>query len=164
MKESKCFSCGARVPEIQGSVHRYMASSPGCWATYGEVLAREYSNPSYFRYHRLTVDAYALQHPGTPSLQAIQSIALHLCSLYTIFECGSEMSAATNLMKRMSKYKTNFSWLEPPKILGSITVRKVWESEGADAHLYEVQEWAKSTWLAWEKHHSQVRTWVKLCS
>lgn len=151
------------MSEIEGPVHRYMASSPGCWATYGEILVREYSNPSYFGLHRLTVDAYALQHPDVPSEQTIQSIALHLCSLYTIFECAFEMSAATNLMKRMSKHKAKFSWLEPPEILGSITVRRVWESEGSDAHLNEVEEWAKSTWLAWEKHHSQVRTWVTLC-
>ncbi|MCP5049599.1 MAG: hypothetical protein GY940_20685 [bacterium] len=54
-----CFSCGAPVPEIEGPVHRYMDSSPGCWKIFGEVLAREYSNAAYARYHRLTVDAYA---------------------------------------------------------------------------------------------------------
>ena len=31
---------------------------------YGEVLAREYSDPSYVSLHRLTADTYAVQHPG----------------------------------------------------------------------------------------------------
>lgn len=54
---SKCFSCGAMVEDIDGPVHRYMASSPGCWAAYGIVLAREYSDVMFARNHRLTVDA-----------------------------------------------------------------------------------------------------------
>ena len=32
-----------------------MESSPACWAAYGEVLAREYSDPAYFQVHRLSV-------------------------------------------------------------------------------------------------------------
>lgn len=79
--ETKCFSCGALVKDIDGPVHRYMDSSPGCWATFGEVLAREYSAVNYGLNHRLTVDAYALQHPGKHSPQSIQSIAVHLVSL-----------------------------------------------------------------------------------
>ena len=65
-----CFSCGAQVPDVEGPTHRYMLSSPGCWAVFGEVLAREYSNALYMKNHRLTVDAYAVQHPGKPSRQA----------------------------------------------------------------------------------------------
>ncbi len=37
-----CFSCGALVPDIDGPVHRIVDSSAGCWAIFGEVLAREY--------------------------------------------------------------------------------------------------------------------------
>lgn len=56
----KCMGCGGVFAEIQGPTHRYLESSPGCWAAYGEVLAREYSDPAYFQVHRLTVDAYAV--------------------------------------------------------------------------------------------------------
>jgi hypothetical protein len=39
-------------------------------------------------------DAYAAQHPGTPSPQAIQSVAVHLLALYAVLEKGvaSEMA------------------------------------------------------------------------
>lgn len=40
----KCFSCGGLYPNVDGPVHKYMDSSPGCWAIYGEVLAKEYSD------------------------------------------------------------------------------------------------------------------------
>jgi hypothetical protein len=33
-------------------------------------------------------DAYAVQHSGTPSAQAIQSVAVHLLTLYGVFRRG----------------------------------------------------------------------------
>lgn len=60
----KCIGCGALVPQVDGPTHRYMGSSPGCWHVYGEVLSREYSDRSFGALHRLTVDSYAVQHPG----------------------------------------------------------------------------------------------------
>ncbi|MDZ7628938.1 MAG: DUF5946 family protein [Parvularculaceae bacterium] len=36
--------------------------------------------------HRLSVDAYAVQHPGGASRQAIQSVGLHLARLYIQLE------------------------------------------------------------------------------
>jgi len=53
-----CLGCGAQVPDIDGPVHAYMASAPGCWQTYGEVLAAEYSDVTYWPAHQLTVDTY----------------------------------------------------------------------------------------------------------
>jgi hypothetical protein len=41
---------------------------------YGEMLAREYGDPAYFRVHQLTVDTYAVQHPGPRERRAIQSV------------------------------------------------------------------------------------------
>lgn len=76
-----CVGCGALVPEIEGPTHRYLGAPPGCWAVYGEVLEKEYGDCSrYALNHRLTVDA--AQHPGVPSPQSIQSVAVHLIRLY----------------------------------------------------------------------------------
>jgi hypothetical protein len=69
------------VPDVEGPVHRYLESSPGCWRLYGEVLAREYSDLAFWAAHRLTVDSYAVQHPGRSSPQTIQSVCVHLLSL-----------------------------------------------------------------------------------
>ena len=44
LERESCFSCGAEVPKSDGPVHKYIDSSPGCWAAFGEVLARECSD------------------------------------------------------------------------------------------------------------------------
>ena len=78
---SACPGCGALFEERAGPTHRYMESSPACWAAYGEVLAREYSDQAFYAVHRMSVDTYAVQHPGQPSPQTIQSVAVHLIRL-----------------------------------------------------------------------------------
>ena len=66
-----CPGCGARVRDFDGATHAYIGAVAGCWELFGEVLAREYEQPAYFAVHHLTVDAYAVQHPGTPSPRTI---------------------------------------------------------------------------------------------
>ncbi|HLW73652.1 MAG TPA: DUF5946 family protein, partial [Gammaproteobacteria bacterium] len=95
---SRCLGCGAEFPDRDGPTHRYMESSPACWAAYGEVLEREYSDPGYYRVHRLSVDAYAVQHPGRPSPQTIQSVNLHLIRLCCLVEKSLPMEKANDLM------------------------------------------------------------------
>ena len=55
--QETCPGCGLLAPRSEGPVHRYMLSSPGCWALYGELLAREYGDVRYMAAHRLTIDA-----------------------------------------------------------------------------------------------------------
>ena len=99
----KCFSCGGKFPDIDGPVHRYMDSSAGCWAVYGEVLAREYSDPSFFEVHRLTVDAYAVQHPGAKDRQSIQSVGVHLIRLCLFLERDLSPENANDAMLAAGK-------------------------------------------------------------
>ena len=82
-KFEACFGCGALVPKKNGPTHQYIGASPGCWEIFGEVLAKEYEEYDYPPVHRLTVDAYAAQHPGTPSKKSIQSVAIHVIGLTT---------------------------------------------------------------------------------
>ena len=53
-----CYGCQAEVPDISGPTHDYLGATPGCWALYGAVLAREYSDPELMVTHQLTVDAW----------------------------------------------------------------------------------------------------------
>ncbi|MEM7349355.1 MAG: DUF5946 family protein [Acidobacteriota bacterium] len=161
MKQEPCHACGALGPKMDGPVHRYLESSPGCWAMYGEVLAREFSDVAYFANHRFTVDAYAVQHPGQPSPQSIQSVALHLASLFVILERDTQPKAATELMQGLAQHKAAFHWIEPPADLGARTVRDLWETHGLEAHLNAARDWAEAAWSAWEPHHDQVRDWVE---
>ena len=91
---------------------------------YGEVLAREYGDPAYFRIHQLTVDTYAVQHPGTPERRSIQSVALHLITLGLVLERGADPSAGPRLHRRLAS-RPAFHWLEPPRPIGRITVADV---------------------------------------
>jgi len=154
-----CCACGAMVPDVEGPTHRYMASSPGCWAIYGEVLAREYSNALYAKNHRLTVDAFAVQHPGQPSRQAIRSVCLHLCSLCAVHEHGVPPHQATALLQELAD-RVDYEWLEPPSSLGVVTVADVHATSNPEAHLREVEAWAHSAWSAWRAHKDKINAWI----
>jgi hypothetical protein len=137
-----------------------MASSPGCWAAYGEVLAREYSDPAYWSVHRVTVDCYAVQHPGTPSPQSINSVGLHLIRLCATLERELPPDAAPNLLQRLANERRPLRWLEPPASLGPVTVADVHEAASAEEHRDRVMEWAAALWNAWSDHHAQIRAWL----
>jgi uncharacterized protein DUF5946 len=157
-----CVGCGEMVPDVDMPGHRYIGSSPGCWALFGEVLAREYSDFRYARTHRLTVDAYALQHPGVPSPHAIASVGLHLLRLHWVLELGWDSDRATKAMQRAAERKKELVWLEPPASLGTITVRSVHEAPGPEEHEQRVRAWAQEVWRAWSAHHGTIRLWSHL--
>jgi hypothetical protein len=160
-KSVRCPGCGSLFPDTEGPTHCYIESSPGCWAAYGEVLAREYSNPALFgQVHRLSVDAYAVQHPGQPSPQSIQSVALHLISLCLMVEYGATPQTATTALREGARAKGRYLWLPPPASLGSLTVADVWSAKEATAHRFLVQQWAATVWSAWSVHHSTIRAWL----
>ncbi len=156
----RCIGCGGLVPSIDGPVHRYIGSSPGCWAIYGEVLAREYSDPALMMVHRQTVDAYAAQHPGHPSPQSIRSVGIHLVRICLMVERGLDDEAAARAMPVILESKETFHWLVPPANIGAITAVDVWKTESRKDHVEAVRKWAGSVWQAWTPHHDQVRRWV----
>lgn len=156
--QSACPGCGVVLADVEGPVHRYMTSSPACWAMYGEVLAREYSDPAWMAAHGLTVDAYAVQHPGDDSRQAVRSVALHLVSLHAVLEEGVSPSAATRLLQRAAELR-DFAWLPPPANRGATTVADVRASTSAAEHGRRVRRWAEDAWAAWRAHHERVRAW-----
>jgi hypothetical protein len=156
-----CPACKAETAVFDGPVHRYLASSPGCWNAFCEVLNKEYSDFEYGKNHRLTVDAYALQHPGNPSPQTISSVAIHLASLCQILEHGYSLSAATEFMQAFADHKDAFLWLDPPADLGAINVADVLASDTGLMHLTKVEEWATTTWQAWHAHHQQINSWIQ---
>jgi len=159
-KLCKCFSCGGLYPDIDGPIHRYMESSPGCWAVFGKILAREYSDASYFEVHRLTVDAYAVQHPGSTNRQSIQSVAVHLIRLCLFLEHGLIPEKANEAMIEAGKSKHSFTWLQPPLSLGSITAADVAVAKSVGEHKEIVRAWARESWDAWSEHHDIIRSWL----
>jgi hypothetical protein len=147
---------------MSGPTHAYFGANAGCWHIYGEVLAREYNDPEKMKLHRLTVDAYAVQHPGKPEPRTIQSVSVHLLSLYFIFEKGVHPEQATPLLGTLiQKHRDHFVWLTPPNHLGAITVADIWKISTTQEHLETVKEWAHSAWKAWSEHHSYIAQLAK---
>lgn len=157
---STCFGCGALLEEREGPTHRYLESSPACWALYGEVLAREYSHPELMDIHRLSVDAYAVQHPGRESLSTINSAAIHLLRLCLILEQGLPITSANDAIKALAEGKRRYYWLTPPSSRGAITVLDVSKAASIEDHRRAVREWATSAWQAWTRHHAVIRKWL----
>jgi hypothetical protein len=58
------------------------------------------SDAAYRRRHHLVVDTYAVQHPGVPSPQAIQSVAIHLIRLHAQFVLQSASEHSHAIMRR----------------------------------------------------------------
>jgi uncharacterized protein DUF5946 len=164
MKTISCVGCGARVADSNETTHDYIGSSPGCWAIYCEVLAKEYSDYRFGGVHRLTVDTYAVQHPGRPERRSIQSVAVHLIGLHLTLELEFDRMRAPKILQAAADRSESFIWLEPPESLGSITIVDVHRAgDDSQEHLRLVNEWARSTWKAWAKHHPQVRQWASEC-
>jgi hypothetical protein len=160
IKEITCFSCGALVPNIDGPVHAYMTSAPGCWKLYGEILAKEYSTENYDPIvHRITVDTYAVQHPGVPEKRAINSVNFHLIRLFLIFEKNLETSQANSVMQQVSNNEELhklFTWLESPTFEKTLTVTDVIHATSMEEHKRLVNEWGLSVWNVWKKKHGTV--------
>ncbi|UCF68128.1 MAG: hypothetical protein JSV80_02175 [Acidobacteriota bacterium] len=159
-KTIRCRGCRALVLDTAGPTHRYVGASPGCWQLYGEVLAREYSNVRFAAVHGLTVDCYAVQHPGTPSPQTIRSVARHLIRLHLVLEREFDPRQATRAMQNAGLKKGDLKWLEPPASPGSTTVLDVRRAADPIEHRDRVLAWSRSVWQAWTPHHATVRRWA----
>ena len=162
MGPSACPGCGIVLPSFDGAVHPYMEASPACWHLFREVLAREYSDAAYREVYRLAVDAYAVQHPGRDSRQAIQSVGVHLVRLCLFMEHGLDPGSANDAMLKAAKAKALYHKLERPAHLGKITVADVASTTGVEQHKAAVRAWAHSAWSAWAVHHHTVRRWAEV--
>ena len=124
---------------------------------FGQILAKEYGEYNYPELtHRLTVDTYAIQHPGQPSRQSIQSVNAHLISLYFLFVKNLSGKEATKKLGETLKKEPKFEWLEPPVPNGQKTVIDVLKATNQEEHKKQVREWSKDVWNCWNSKHGQV--------
>ncbi|MFL6754154.1 MAG: DUF5946 family protein [Sphingomicrobium sp.] len=154
-----CPGCGGLFPPTEGPVHPYMSSSPACWAAYGGILAAEYSDPALLNVHRLSVDCYAVQHPGDGSRQAIQSVGLHLARLMLQLELGLSPGRANDAMLQLARHKDAMSALPRPRRF-AMTVADVAPFAGGPRHSAAVEEWARRALHDWSHAHDTVRSWL----
>jgi CTP:molybdopterin cytidylyltransferase MocA len=154
-----CPGCGARyLPQVLDETHPYIGASPACWATFGEVLAREFGNVTFGRVHRHTVDVYAVQHPGSDERRERQSVALHLIGLCHWLEHGLEFDRLNAITQRLAGEDRPWPWLAPPTSY-PMTVGELLVARDGPEHVRLVRAWAEVTWDAWSAHHGTVRLW-----
>ena len=135
-----------------------MLSSAGCWKVYGDVLAREYQDISYWAVHRLTVDTYAAQHPFNEDKRNVRSVNIHLMTLYGVFELERPHKEMTEVLKKASKTnELKYSYLKPPKQLGQMTIQDVALAKNAKEHCKLVEDWSRSVWKSWTPHLETIK-------
>lgn len=156
-----CPGCGAFFPVLSaGAMHPYIGASAGCWAAFGELLAREFQDPGYGWIHRHTVDVYTVQHPGVDGRRQRQSVAVHLIGLCHWLEHGLSMVQLNPITQRLaSEGGREWPLLTPPATYG-LTVLDALAAPDAVEHGRLVRRWAESVWQAWAAHHELVRQWA----
>lgn len=155
-----CPGCYAKFDVLPGAAtHEYVGSSPGCWAAFGELAAREFGDPAYGAVHRHTVDVYMVQHPGQHERRQRQSVALHLIGLCHWLEHGMQAGQLNPITQSLASQKREWPWLQPPDAY-DITVLDVLAATSPEQHRELVQAWAVSVWQAWSAHREIVRGWA----
>ncbi|MFD1788006.1 DUF5946 family protein [Sphingomonas floccifaciens] len=151
-----CPGCGSVLPAVDGPVHDYMTSSPACWASFSAILAQEYATPALMPIQWLSVDTWAVQHPGDGSRRAIQSVGLHLARLMRILEDGLDAAAANAEMQAFASRRTTLPEL-PPRPGYAVTIADVPPTDDPTVHRAAVEHWARATWDAWRDQHATIR-------
>lgn len=144
--EGVCEDCGAVVPE----------GKAGCLKLFEEILAREFSDYRYGRIHRLTVDAYSLQHPDKYMLSG-KSFAAHLTGMCAALEHEDALTLNQTVQRWLSTNPRIDKPQDIPELRGGLNITYIFEAPDADEHVRRVREWARDVWGAWSAHHELAR-------
>jgi hypothetical protein len=156
-----CPGCRALLPDADGPTHRYIDASPACWAIYTTLNGGGEPPMAPAPSNVLIVDAYAAQHPGTPSPQSIQSVAVHLITMYGVLEKGVPFDRTLwlrqeALNERYGPKKDRFTWLTPPDFTGSITVADIARAPTPEARTAKAKAFVENVWRVWVKAHKGI--------
>ncbi len=162
-----CPGCGAVLPALpNGPTHRYMESSPACWAAFNLLSSPEYALETT-PWSALLVDAYAVHHPGQPSPQTINSVAIHLMVLHGALRRDFKPSQAFWLRQRPGRpttqgKHTRFHWLTPPNLLEGLTVSDGVAGQTGLERSRLAEAWIREVWSLWEAAYgAQIEAWFE---
>jgi hypothetical protein len=154
-QDRTCPGCGLSMPARNTTARSYYNTSAECWDLYTEVLATEYSNAFLFgQVHQLTVDAYAVQHAGTPHPD--KSLGVHLFGLHLSLVKGIRSPYVPPLLQHLVAAIDVWPHFEPPTPHRSLTVFDVAMCDSDEDHMRVVREWARGVWESWAQHHAEV--------
>jgi hypothetical protein len=129
---------------------------------FDEILAREFGDYRYAREHRLTVDAYSLQHPAE-YMRSAKSYAAHLTGMHAALERGDTAELNRAVQRWLSRPQTFERPGDPgPRQRGLLTIVHVHETKEPEEHVRRVREWARSVWEAWRDYHHVARRWTEV--
>lgn len=153
--EDVCEDCGAVVAE----------GKAGCLKLFEEILAREFSDYRYGKIHRLTVDAYSLQHPDK-YMRSGKSFAAHLTGMCAALESEDALTLNQTVQKWMSTNPKidKPARLPPPKQRGRLNIAYIHSAPDAGEHVRRVREWARDVWAAWSAHQELARRLINEAS
>ncbi|HYN88527.1 MAG TPA: DUF5946 family protein [Ardenticatenaceae bacterium] len=161
----RCPGCDALLPKTDGPTHRYIGASPACWALFSSLLNAREPPLAPAPTNALLGDAYAAQHPGWPSDQAIQSVAMHLVTLHGVLERGVAAGNALwvrnrALRQRKGTKQRPFRWLEPPSFAGSPTVADIVRAPTPEARATRAHEYVLAVLSLWSRvHGTTIAAW-----
>jgi Family of unknown function (DUF5946) len=148
--ENICQDCGADVEE----------GKAGCLRIFEEILAREFSDYRYGKIHRLTVDAYSLQHPEA-YMRSGKSFAAHLTGTCAALEYEDPLAVNRAVQKWLSTNPKIDKPVHLPDQRGTLTITYIYSASDADEHTKRVREWARDVWSTWSEHHDLARELIK---
>jgi hypothetical protein len=149
MSESMCTGCGLWIE----------GGPAGCRRLFDHILARDFSDVSYFRVHRLLVDTYSLQHPDEFCVSA-KSMAAHLTGLAWLLNYEGGRATGSETLRRWVEAHPDVPRPKPPSFRGLQTIANVARANGPVEHEKAVEAWARSTWHAYAALHSVARQWI----
>jgi hypothetical protein len=131
----------------------------GCRAAFEALLARAFSDPSFFGAHRLFVDCYCLQHPDDYCASA-KSLAAHLSGLAQIVEEGASPATGSPDLRNWLDGDRRLDKPALPAARGSTTLGDLEAIEDPAAWSEAVRRWAHSIWDAYAPLHGLAREWL----
>jgi hypothetical protein len=163
-----CPDCRVVLPKFDGPVHRYLGASASCWAMYSALNSGSEPPLAPNPFNALLVDAYAAQHPGAPSNQAIQSVAVHVLTLYGILVRGVSIERAiwlrTRPLRDGSRHKhTRFTWLTPPSFEASLKIADIVAEPTPQLRAARATDYVHSVWSIWwtTDHADTIAQWYE---
>ena len=153
-----CPDCRALLPPSDGATHRYIGASAACWGIF--VALHNGGDPPLTPQplNGLLVDAYAAQHPGMPSPQAIQSVAVHLLVLYGVLVRGISPGNALQIRlesvsEKLGPKHGRYHWLTPPNFSNCLTVANIVQSPTPEARTELLVRYVNLVWEKWAVDH-----------
>lgn len=164
MLYERCPGCFAEFELSDTDItHPYIGASAACWKMYGDILVKEYSDPAYFKVHRVTVDAYGAQHIGDQAdRRARQSAWIHLIALYLTFEKKESPEAVLEYLRKTTRIKRDYppqhqcDFTDLSQGQKRLTVQDIIKADSPEFHTQLVMDWGESVLMAYKKSFAEI--------